>query len=237
MIGYYIKKGGLLIGLICCILTQLHSKDATIDSLKQILSTTNSDSIKYELCKRIGDGYYEVNLDSTVSYYQQAIVIAQRTKDTRGHISTLRSLGYTYSNRSSNYEAANEYFQQAVDIARKNEDTIALTYVLSDLGVLSWNKGANINAADYHFKAYQLAQQLQHPRLIMKTSMSLGVLYNEEKDNEKAIKFYKSVLPIADSLGRKRVKGVLFNNIGKALRDSEKYDSAAVYFENALTIS
>ncbi len=235
-IGYFGTIRWVVFLMCCSALQHLSAKDATIDSLKQVLLTTNSDSIRYQICKKIGDAYYDVNLDSTVIYYHRAIDFARDLKYSRGHISTLRSLGYTFSKRSSNYKKALNYFEEACDIANKHKDTVSFTYLLSDLGVLYWNKGLSIQAADHHFRAYQLAQRLKHPRLIMKTCMSLGVLYNEESDNAKALMFYRTAIPIADTLQRKRVKGVLLNNMGKAHRDDLKMDSAAIYFNQALEV-
>jgi len=155
------KRGGLIMVLICCAILQLFSKDATIDSLKQVLATTNSDSLKYKLCRKIGDAYYEKDLDSLMHYFEQALKIAKKRADTRGQISTLRSIAYTSSNHASNYDKAQIYFDKALHIAQTHKDTIAQTYILSDFGVLFWKRGRNIQAIEYHFKAHQLATQWQ----------------------------------------------------------------------------
>lgn len=230
------QRGGLLILLIIGLIGQVLSKDATIDSLKQVLLELESDSIKYKVSRKIGDAYYESDIDSLLLYYNKALVFATNRADIRGQISTLRSLGYSFLNRESNYEQAQFYFDKANHLAQEKKDTIAQTYILSDFGVLYWNRGRNLQAIDYHFQAHQLAKELDHQALIMKTQLSLGVLYNEEKDNVKAIDCYQIAIEIADSLKRKNVKGVLLNNLGKAYRDLEKYDSAALYFDRALGI-
>ena len=231
-----IRKGGLIGICFFCFICQLFPKDATIDSLKQVLITSKSDSIKYKVSRQIGDAYYEDNIDSLLLYYTKALVFAEKRADIRGQISTLRSLGYSFTNRASNYEQATIYFEKAHQLATLEKDTVAQTYILSDFGVLYWNRGRNLQAIEYHFQAHQLAKQLNHQALIMKTQLSLGVLYNEEKDNATAIDCYQVALPIADSLKRENVKGVLLNNLGKAYRDMEKYDSAALYFDKALAI-
>jgi len=231
-----IKRGGLISLFIVCLIGQVSSKDATIDSLKQVLIQLESDSIKYKVSRKIGDAYYESNIDSLLLYYNKALVFAANRADVRGQISTLRSLGYSFLNRASNYEQAQLYFEKAHQFAQEKKDTIAQTYILSDFGVLYWNRGRNLQAIEYHFQAHQLAKELDHQPLIMKTQLSLGVLYNEEKDNVKAIDCYQMAMEIADSLKRENVKGVLLNNLGKAYRDLEKYDSAALYFDRALII-
>jgi len=222
--------------LICCAILQLFSKDATIDSLKQVLGTTNSDSLKYKLCRKIGDAYYEKDTDSLMHYFNKALIIAEKRADSRAQISTLRSIAYTFSNHDSNYDKAQIYFDKAYQIAQSERDTVAQTYILSDFGVLFWKRGRNIQAIEYHFKAHQLATKRQHQALIMRTLLSLGVLYNEEKENKKAIASYERAIPIADSLKRKSVKGVLLNNMGKAYRDQAHYDTARTYFNQALAL-
>ena len=212
---------------------QVQGSNSLIDSLKQELATATSDSLRYELCKYIGDEYYEGDFDSLLTYYDHALVLAQKTGNFRGEISTLRSFAYVHKYRKDDYDKAAFYFEQALQLTRTKKDTIAETYLLHDFGELYRSKGDHVTAIDYFFKSNKLAEARQHKHLLTRTWFSLGLLYNEKKQHEEALNFYNQALALTNDSTYARMKGLLLNNIGKAYHDIGKHDKATQSFTYA----
>jgi len=213
-----------------------NSYENIIDSLYVELSTTQETEKLSEICKSIGDNYYQINRDSIYKYYELSTKYANQTETHIDDVSILRSYGYLNTNLEVDYTKALEYYEEAYDISVQNNDDRNIAMVLNDIGIVSWKKGDYQKAIEFHFTADDIASKLDDADLRMRTLLSLGVIYNEGLRNEEAKDCYLTALPLAESIGHIRAKGVILNNLGKAYRDLEDYQESPKYFEQALEI-
>ncbi len=205
-----------------------------IDSLRQLVyESQQSDTSKLELLKELADEYYEFDFDSTIYYYSQCLELSQSLPHYEIGFSTLRSFGYTYSFRKSDYEKSLEYFDQANDLAKAEKDSIGMADALNDIGSVYWKKGQSAKAMEYYLMVRKIGEELQDAETLLRSNLSLGIIHNEEGYNEKALLYYEAGLPQADSIGSPVAKGLLLNNMGVAYRSDEKYDEALDYFKKA----
>ncbi len=214
----------------------LHCKDAKIDSLKQILATTSKDSIRYFLCREIGDSYYEGNFDSLLTYYHHSLELARKLGYTREEISTLRSFAYVYKFRKNDYEKAAFYFQKTLALTEEKKDSAAQVYILNDLGELYRDKGDRVNAIDYLFKANQKAEQIGHKHILSRTWYSLGLLYSEKGAPEEALFYFQKALPLTEGEKYKRMRGSILNSIGETYQEMNIQEEAKSAFDEALSL-
>ena len=226
----------LIIGLLTNLLIQLHSKDAKIDSLKQILATTNSDSIRYLLCKEIADTYYELNFDSLISYYNQALYLAKKTKNEREEIRTLRSFAYVYKYRKDDYDKAVHYFQASLKRAQEAQDSVAQIYVLNDLGELYRTKGERLTAIDFLFQANKQAEAIEHKHLLTRTWYSLGLLHSEQQKHQEALQFFEKALPLTKEPKYARMRGTILNSMGTTFQQLNQHERASQLFADAILL-
>lgn len=230
------SKLGLFIFCVFCYLN-LFSQSRTIDSLILLVnSNATIDSSYVKNLKKIGDAYYEINFDSTKSYYHQVLEKAPLIPYFDIQLSTLRSLGFTSFRIDNNYDLGLKYFKEALELTRVKNDTIGYAYILSDLGWAHWKMGQPIQALEKHLEVKDIAEKHQHKRLTYSAYLNLGIIQNEEGENNKAIAFYHKALNIAQEANYIKQIGMVNNNIGKAFQDDKVYDKAFYHFEIADSI-
>lgn len=230
------SKLGLFIFCISCY-SNLFSQNKKIDSLSILVNShTTIDSSFVKNLKKIGDAYYEINFDSTKVYYHKVLEKAPLVPYFDIQLSTLRSLGYTSFRIENNYDLGLKYFIEALELTRVKNDTIGYAYMLSDLGWAYWKMGQPIQALEKHLQVKDIAEKHQHKRLTYSAYLNLGIIQNEEGENEKAIQFYQKALNIAIQAKYLKQIGMVNNNIGKAFQDDKVYDKALSHFEKADSI-
>jgi len=229
------SRGGLIFILVC-VATSIFCKDAKIDSLKQVLTMTTNDTTRYQLCRQIGDLYYEGDFDSLLVYYDKSLVLAKKIKDVRGQLSTLRSFAYVHRYRKNDYDKAAQYFKKALRLAKEKNDTLPQAYILFDIGELYRERGENVTAIEYLFNANKQAEKLGHKHLLAGTWHSLGEVYNQQKEYKKALSYFQNALPFTVSDKEKRMRGALLNSMGKNYLDMGDFAIAQSSFLEAMDL-
>ncbi|MFK8009525.1 MAG: tetratricopeptide repeat protein [Saprospiraceae bacterium] len=214
----------------------LEAQSTSLDSLKSTYVQEFKDSTKVEILARIGDTYYEENFDSTIFYYQKAFHLSEKIPYYDVQLSSLRSLGYVYSFQKNDFDTALVFFNKAIDLSKAESDSVAIAYVLSDIGRIYWKQGKSVEALKYHLQVKKLGEKINHPKILLRSNLSLGIIENEDGNNAKAKQYYHHAYQIADSLKRDRSKGLILNNLGKAFQDEEEFDDAYLYFQKADSI-
>jgi len=220
----------IFLGLSPCL---LKGQNTSLDSLKLTLFQETNDSLKAEILAEIGDSYYEENFDSTIHYYNLAYSFSESIPYYSIQLSSLRSLGYVYSFRKNDFKAALIFFNKAADLAKSESDTVAIAYVLSDIGRIHWKQGKSFEAFECHLQVKSIGEQINNAKVQLRSNLSLGIIENEEGNNDKAKKYYNRALFLADSLKKDRMKGLILNNLGKASQDEKEFEKAYEYFELA----
>jgi len=222
--------------LLLSLSTQIFGATPNMDSLKLVLQNEPKDSFKIEILKEIGDEYFDIDFDSCLHYYQLILQACKKSPYYNMELSTIRSLGWVHSVQNNNYDKALDYFHQALDYADTENDSLGMAYMLSDIGRIYWKKGVSYKALEYHLRVDELGKKLNHAYIILRANLSLGVIENENGDNEKAKRHYQVALTIADSMGRDRTKALVLNNLGKAYQDDQYFLISTQYFEQADSI-
>lgn len=211
-------------------------QDRPLDVLLKRLPIEANDSTKAELLAEIGDQYYEIDFDSMVYYYNNAIALSQDIPYFSIELSSWRSLGYVYSNRRADFDTSLVFFNKALDLSIAQLDSIAIAYTLSDIGRTYWKQGKHYESLEYHLQVREIGEKLNSHKVLLRANTSMGVLENENGNNKNAKEHYFAAISLADTLGKVRSKGLIFNNLGKAYRDDKDYANALKYFNKADSI-
>ena len=118
--------------LLCLLNVSLLFSQSKIDSLVQVVATTNNDSIKTIMYLKLYYEYHRIDQNIALSYTNKAEELAEKAglKLTLGKSkmrkgSALRNLGL--------YDQAKEKYNEALSIFLKFEDTLNIIYVKIDL--------------------------------------------------------------------------------------------------------
>lgn len=131
-----------------------------------------------------------------------------------------------YREALSHFETALEYFQKGNDISR----TIGIK---TDIGNCYMMMDKNDSASVYYNQSLDLAEISNLPDIKLKTLQNLGLVYQLQGDNEKAIALYKQALPIADM----PIDAKIYLSLARIYAQKNDSDSTNYFFYKALSIS
>ncbi|MEX0289919.1 MAG: tetratricopeptide repeat protein [Flavobacteriaceae bacterium] len=147
-------------------------------------------------------------------------------------------LGTKYRNISK-YKRAIELHQQGLDIADQAGNIEFRILNLNMLGVVYRRLNAIKTALDYNQEALELAETIEQPSNGIKRSInvsvnSIGNIYQELEQFDRAIEHFKKSMDLEEQLGNVRGLAINHQNIGECLESQGKLDEALQSYRIAL---
>ncbi|MBV6483955.1 MAG: hypothetical protein KFKLKKLM_00420 [Flavobacteriales bacterium] len=220
--------------ILFCILFQLHVFALNIDSLKNELklSKTNTESIA--ILNQFGI-FYESISDYPKAYYylNKAKLLNQNNIDVNQNIVTHNYIGYVYWHKSD-YSNALFYHSKALELCKANNITnenLAFTYLM--LGNDYYDKGDFNKTAKFYYESIKVAESINNNAILIQSYNRLSKLYFKMKDLKLAEELAKKSLKLNNE-NDKRELAVSFNSLGNIALERKQTDSALFYFQKTL---
>jgi two-component system, NtrC family, sensor kinase len=183
------------------------------DSLKRILKNADADSVRYSALNGLGEYYVELNGDSALYYFNQALAIARKNDRGINEGVTLARIGYVLVYKSK-YPESLECFQQALKFA---QDTVNKKTI--------WNP--NMPWIQYS------TQQKNNLTILAGVHLLYATIARATGDPDQQILQLKIAAAFAKKAGDYNFEGVADTNLGQAYRSIDRLDSALVLDQNA----
>lgn len=188
------------------------------------------DRLRGEIYRRWGKYYDEADrAEKSLFYYQKALDIFQKVRDTIGMIKTHVNAGFMFFGFYE-IDRALQHTEAALRLSRQTEDDFALSIILGNLGAIYEHMpGRLADALACHQEVLQLAVAEGDTMGMLVTYNNLGVLYERIRQYDEAGRNYQEALRLAitlsDSLEICRIFGNLASvNISvKAGREALRY--------------
>jgi tetratricopeptide (TPR) repeat protein len=212
-----------------------------IDSLQTLIAAEKDDVKKVTLYHALGEAFMKSNLDSSVYYLEQAIVISRNLGN-----DSLVAQSYSRTGRIYIYAGVSdrglEYLFESLRLFEKLGDSRKRIAVLNNIGAIYYRN----NDLD---KA--LAQFLDIEKIIEADKETLGdyyytihgnlqnnigIIYDNRKDSDKALQVYMKGLMMSQKVNDASAMGNLYTNIGKAYQLKKQYSLAETNLEEAYRI-
>ena len=147
-------------------------------------------------------------------------------------------LGTKYRN-ISDYERSISMHEEGLRYAEEAENIEFRIFSLNMLGVVYRRQDAIKTALDYSQEALELAESIESPSLGIKRSInvslnSIGNMYKNLKQYDRAIRQFEKSLQLESALGNKRGMAVNHQNIGDCLQAQGKLEEALENYRIAL---
>ena len=185
----------------------------------------------------LGSAYRALGqVDKTIKYYDQALVIFREIGDRRNEGNWLGNLGNAYS-ALGQVEKAIEYHDQALMIAREIGDRRGEGNRLGNLGNAYSALGQVEKAIEYYDQALMIAREIGDRRNEGNWLGNLGLAYSALGQVEKAIEHHKQALVISREIDDRRNEGNHLGNLGLAYSALGQVEKAIEYHEQALVIA
>ena len=202
--------------LLLPLFTKGQSQQKESDSLHIVLKNATDDTVRMLTLWNLAIYYAESNRDSSMFFAESAIIIAKRMNQQLWMAKLLLVKSYLVL-RQANFSLSIKLCNEAMTIIQdeKNEKN---AYILKD----------DEYASD--LRKYRIS-------ITMEVFHQLGNTWAGAGNKEKAIEYYKKEIQVSEEINSKYGKVTSNGNIGSIYSDTNKLDSALIYFARALQYS
>ncbi len=213
-----------------------NGQNIIIDSLKIIISKTNTDTIKVNaqnaICKIL---WQSAQLDSSLFYAEAALKLSKKITFKKGIANAYAHEGVIYLYKP-NYDKASEVLLLAnklyADLGIKKR--IADTY--NNLGEVYKYKGLYPTSIKYHFAALKIREEIKDSIGVAASLNNIAIIYEKQANYSEALKNYFDVLKFYQQKNIRSDVARTYNNIAEIYRLQNKYIEALNYQSKALAI-
>ncbi|MBN2893574.1 MAG: tetratricopeptide repeat protein [Bacteroidales bacterium] len=207
--------------LILLIFTQNVFSQSEIDSLKNLLKTTDS----------IADIYYQIayvihyqNYDSCIYYCQKSL---ENTKvddiENLTYVSLL--LGVTYKN-TGKYDSALFYIKQAQNYFRQDEYMEGVASCDNNIARIYQEIGDYEKSLSYYFESMQIFESTLDTINLANVYSNIGELYLEINNFDKALHFFNISKEFYEKTGQKRGEAFVLTDMASLYFKQKDYEQA-----------
>ena len=226
------------------------------NSLLINLKNTDNDTIRMALQAELAPYYFNKNIDSSIFYGQQALVIAKKLKLKLWQAYINNSIGYAYYLKGR-YVTALQILLKALKISadkdiEKNIWKISSFYQIPNaykarMNVFAYTQlnlafvyaiSGNIQKQKENFlEGISIGENINDPATIGIFKMNLATLYYYNNMPDSALLTAKSALENLTAASILKYNGYILNNIGDIYASKNKYDSAEMYYRNGIVMN
>ena len=183
-----------------------------VDSLRGVLAISTNDTVKMYINRQLGMYYQENNRMAALSYFEQMLKLAKKTKQKVWEAEALSRNGYV-SCLLQNYSVGLKYLLMAKNIASEKD----IEKEMWNPGLLSKNNAAN----DVRIT------------VLCDISTHLSLVHSFSGDYVKSLEYQRSVQKINEELKDTVLMSLLFLNMGESYLGLMQLDSAESAFKKS----
>ncbi len=191
----------------------------------------------------LGDGYntlgvvYDVSgkYDSSILYYEKAVVIFNDIENLKGRGSAINNLGLIYWNMAD-YDKALKYFFDALKDFEKIKNERFESNALNNIGMLYFDLHNYQQSLKYHLKAKAIYEKLQDPYLLGAVSTNIGNVYVHLQKPDSAEYYYLNAIKMHKLARDDYGLSIAYNGYAGLLANKGDTIKALSYFNETLKL-
>jgi signal transduction histidine kinase len=238
------------------------AQETNIDSLKNELAISQSDTINLILAGKRADAYAEIYPDSAEQYGKTMLALSKKLNYKLEEVYALCEIGYAQLNMGnyprslqtllsaitlaedksseknvlpSKYPANDEFINRSLTAAEQR--ITRLSRALQYMGILYVNSGNYEKAKYYYYTSIPLAEQVDNSHLLSITYSTLGRTFLALKKPDSALICLRLAYDNAAKVNYNRYIGSILLNMGRVYVAEGRTDSAKEYFKRGLAES
>lgn len=203
--------------------------DAVLDSLQDLLSNSQNDSVKLILRHQIG----EQAMIFRIGYWDSIRLDAKKIGIKKTEGDALNNLGYIYQNLGDISKAI-EYNKLSLKLLKEIGDKAGIAQSYNNLGTIYNEQGDISNALDYFHNSLKIREETGDESGMATSLNNLGSVYEDQGDTTKALEYYEKSIKYYEKIGDMEGLGYPLSNIGIIHFNRGKPDLAMVYYDKSL---
>jgi len=221
--------------IISCSLYAQKQGQALIDSMLRELPMSKKDTGKVMLLNLIGRNYVGINPDEAFRYCNEALLLANQLKWTKGKALAYYNLGVANSG-ISNYPESQADYSTSLALYKTINDTKGVADNYNGFAILNIYQGNFPAAISYLDTCIRIRAAIGDKKGEADCSNNLGSIYQYRGNLPMALYCYNASLQIFIQLNDKERTGAAYNNIGTVYRLQGNYLQALEYHLKALKV-
>lgn len=162
----------------------------------------------------VGMTYSKNDPNLSLTYYKQALQIAEQINDQSGISTYLMSIGIA-NKAVGNIEASNKAYDQALQIAIALKDQSQQIKLLHNISLNRSSMGQYPEAVESLQKMIAMTSRVGDKLMLLKGYSSIAVIYQRQGNSPQALEHYLSALKISEQLDKKQsIASILINIAG-----------------------
>ena len=212
------------------------SQQSKIDSLLQVLKTSNEDTNKVNTLNALGretrnTGDYEVSRE----YSRKALLLSEKINFEKGKISAYINRGMTHFYQN-NFPVALENESIALSISTKLKDKRSIANCNNNMALVYTYQGNYSKALANHKAALKSYEELADTTGMIRSYHNTGIVYFEQANYPEALHSYLSSLKLSEKTGDKHGMAGDYLNIGGVYIKQKKYSEGLKMYTSALKL-
>jgi tetratricopeptide (TPR) repeat protein len=212
--------------------------DASIRYTKLALSyfSRKKDTVRIMDCYvNFGNAYSELGAgNAAISYYFEALKLAENTKDTASLATIYSSVGAELLHEGD-YQRSKYFLEKALDQANRNK--LSSAGILNNLGILYRSMGNYYYAERSYIQGIYMCRKFSEVRTAMQTYNNLGLIQELKNDLDSAEKCYKVSLRLSVRNSDRFQEELVLGNLGSLAVKKNDLSQAERLFKNSLLIA
>ncbi len=219
------------------------SQTPKLDSIKQVLKTTQIDSVKCEALSKLSEladegeweKYNNELLTTAEKILQSNLIQSEKKLYTNYLASAYNNLGIIQYNLGNTKEAIAAY-KKSISLFTSSANKINISYPYNNIALI-YSQIGDYNQALYYFSQSQkIAESINDLNNIATCYNNIALIYSEQNDNAKALDYYKKSLSMHQKSNNVLGQALVMHNIASAYEQSGFYSKALYYIEKSYAI-
>ena len=220
-----------------------HTQDKRIDSFKLLIQKEKKDTAKIRKLVLLGEVYRNMNNDSALVFFQDAIRLSEKIGFKQGEIQARSSIAYFLLSVKSDYAAALELYFRNLKMEELTGDTVYIFRDIQDVVSIYEDIEDFEKALEYLNKFKNLISSgiIKSSGKLAKYSVTVddrfGVIYQRLNKLDSA-KYYKARV-FNDGIAKNNWVRIAIGSIGlgRIYRKLNKPDSAFYYYQTGMSVT
>jgi signal transduction histidine kinase len=222
-----------IISTIICFLFLLSSvqSQSQVDSLKGLLEKAEGKQ-KIKLLIKIGYFLSSENPNEAIEFLDEAIQLSDQTNNKWSKADALFNKGVAFWHLGE-ISQSDKYYEEAIKIYEEFNDSLSLIKVFNSQAINHQMKGNVDLAFETFLRSLDYAKKIGDKPTILNTLINIGVMYDNNQDLEKCLKYYYEALQYADDADKASL-ALLQSYIAEVYLTLKNNEKAEEYLKNAV---
>ena len=224
-------KSIILVAFVFAIQQDLHARNKhSIDSLEQVVKTTQNDQTRFTALKELGRYSVMENPTKARDYINRSSALAKLLNDS-ADIALSDFIKGFYLDEISEKDSALVIYKSVYEQLKKYNKTVELSQCYSFMAGIYLEKGNYLQSIYWYQKANEIAKKLKDENFSITNLMYIGNAYSQMGDHPKGLVFFQEALTLAEKNKNDARIAQLLLYIGSAYSETPSRDYAMDYFK------